>query len=185
MKTLTLFILISVSVASLSMGQKKDREVYPKQISIAHNEAVRNFSQDFVTAFLNNFSLDDLNQATGELGQLSVINMKGDYNFALMLQRGFNNTGIINIVGNKNEATLEQKGNGLFSILNVYGRSNQLHVVQRGQGLKNGLQLSGSGINVGAFQNNNGMMLIQRGAGAIPLTIHQTGQTTPIIIRNN
>ncbi|HEX6982044.1 MAG TPA: hypothetical protein VF181_04730 [Balneolaceae bacterium] len=183
MKTLILFILMSTAIASASMAQKTDREIYPKQVSIEHNEAVKSFSGDFVTAFLSNFSLADLQQAS-KSSLFSSINMIGNENVAFLIQEGLNNAGMINILGRKNEAKLSQRGQNLFSILNLFGNYNNFEMVQQGTGLQSYLNLGGSGLNFEAFQTNSGMTLIQRGPGAIPLTIHQTGQAIPIIIRN-
>lgn len=184
MKSLLLNFLLSTFIISISTAQGINREVFPRQVSIEHNQAVRTFSRDFATAFSNNFIATKPDRAFADFSQLSAINILGDANYASLLQKGFNNAGIINIRGNRNEAKVKQQGQYLFSIVNLLGDDNQLTMNQQGVGQISYLQLMGSGINFDAFQSSSGMKLIQSGTG-IPLIIQHRGRPLPIIIRSN
>lgn len=185
MKAFIFTIIFIVSITTTPHAQNSDREVYPRQVSIEHNEAVKNFSTDFITAYPAGSALANLKEISEGTSLFSSINMIGNDNLALLLQKGYNTASIINIFGNANVATINQRGYDLLSILNIKGNSNQFNMVQQGSGLDSEIYVLGSEMNISAFQNHKGMNLIQRGAGVIPLSIHHSGRSIPIFIRNN
>jgi len=185
MKTFILILLLAGTLAISTKAQKLDREIYPKQASIEHNDAVKSFSGDFVSFFSNSPILGNLQQMSMDANQVANIRTIGDENMAILSQMGVSNIGIINILGNENNASLEQRGNRLFSVLDIRGNSNSLDVLQDGMDLQNFLQITGSGLAFDVHQTNAGLQLMQSGMGSIPMSIQQTGRSIPIIISNN
>lgn len=185
MKTYILTMLLVGLFAISTQAQKLDREIYPKQASIEHNEAVKSFSGDFVSLFTNSSILGNLQQMSMDANQIANIRTIGDENMAALSQMGVSNIGIINILGNDNNASLEQRGDRLFSILDIRGNRNSLDMLQDGMDLQNFLQITGSDMAFDVQQTNAGLQLMQTGFGSMPISIQRSGRSIPIIISNN
>lgn len=185
MKTFLLTMLMVGMLTISSQAQKLDREIYPEQASIEHNEAVKSFSGDFVSLFTNSSVLGNLQQMSMDANQIANIQTFGDENFAMLNQMGVSNIGVINILGNENNASLEQQGDRLFSILDIRGNRNSLDMLQDGVDLQNFLQITGSGMAFDVQQTNAGLQLMQTGVGSMPMYIQRSGRSIPIIISNN
>lgn len=183
MKVLLLPLLIYGLCITKAYGQEV-KEVYPKQASIEHNDAVQSFSKDF-SLTLPGFPSSSNFQTPGEFNNIASINVLGSENITVLNQMGYDITGLINVLGNQNRATLSQEGSDLHSVLNIEGDYNNLDLIQQGTGLQNYLQIHGSGSNFDVYQNNMGTEFSQTGMGSIPLSIQHTGRTVPIIIENN
>lgn len=180
MKPLLLTILLISLLALSATAQNADREVYPQQASINHNDAVKSFSTDYIFAFANN-----MQGLTAGIGNTAGVYVEGSGNHTVLSQQGYGNYGIIDIDGSGNQTSMQQSGFDLLSILSIEGNANEFDMMQEGSGLQNYLKIYGSGSNFEAQQNNAGMNFRQSGNGAIPLSIQQTGNPSPIIIRNN
>ena len=187
MKTITLLIAIWGIACAIAFGQEQQtqKEVYPQQASIEHNEAVKTFSRDFVTAFPAFNGLNSLGSSLSGINNTANINMMGSDNIAGISQRGYNILGGINIEGDNNTTQLTQMGLNLSSNINIEGNFNEFGMTQLGIGLQNNVQISGSNLQFNALQTNFGFQLQQQGMGSIPLSIQTTGRSVPIIIQNN
>ncbi len=187
MKNITLVIVIWGLAYIMAFGQQKDTniEVYPEQASIEHNDAVKNFSRDFVTAFPAFNGLNSLGGSLLSINNTASINMLGSDNIAGISQQGYNILGEINIDGDNNNTQLIQKGLNLSSNINIEGNFNEFGMTQLGIGLQNNIQISGSNLQFNALHTNFGFQLQQQGVGSVPLSIQNTGRSIPIIIENN
>lgn len=184
MKNILLICLIMVLGALSAYGQGHSSEVYPKQASIEHNDAVKKFSRDVVSFFGRSPMFGGLQQRGMDVNQFANITTIGHENVAILSQMGNWNIGMIDIEGNNNRTTLEQRGDRLYSQLDVNGNFNRLNVRQDGTDLQNFIYLSGNGLDFGLTQTNSGLQLMQSNPGSIPLTIQHSGRSIPIIIHN-
>jgi hypothetical protein len=186
-KNITLFVFIWGMALTTAFSQSKNvnKEVYPVQASIEHNEAVKNFSRDYITAFPAFNGLNNLGGTLSSMENTAIINMIGSDNNAGISQRGYNIMGVINIEGSNNNTQLIQTGLNLSSNINVEGNFNEFGMTQLGIGLQNDIQISGSNLQFNALHTNFGFQLQQQGIGAVPLSIQNTGRSIPIIIKNN
>lgn len=178
----TALTLAILAAAVPALGQRS--EVYPEQVSIQHNEAVKSFSRDFVTMLPGASSSDFLN-GDFSINNMAAISIWGDENQATLNQQGYGILGYINIDGDENQARFNQSGTNLNSILTISGDANQFDMVQDGSGLSNGFLLIGSGLQFDVTQTNSGFELNQNGQSSIPFSIQHTGQLPPIIIEKN
>jgi len=187
MKNITSLIAIWGLAFTMAFAQDKgtNSEVYPEQASIEHNEAVKNFSRDFVTAFPAFSGLNSLGGILSGMENSASINMAGSDNIAGISQRGYNILGRINIEGDNNNMQLIQTGLNLSSNISIDGNFNEFGMTQLGVGLQNNIQISGSNLQFNALHTNFGFQLQQQGMGSIPLSIQTTGRSVPIIIQNN
>lgn len=180
MKTLVALFLFFGFLISSAFGQSS-QEVYPKQVHIEHNDAVKSFSKDYVSLFRTS----DLGLfADHENGSIGNISVTGSENVSFLLQQGYGIKGFIDVVGDHNLTSLQQQGGDLMSTLDIQGNQNQMDMTQQGFGLSNSIQLFGSGSNIDAMHTSQGLFLQQSGPGVIPLTIEQKGRPSPLIIRN-
>lgn len=185
MKVILLVAVLSLASLLTVSAQESDREVYPEQVSIEHNEAVKNFSSDFVSSFPTTGLFDNSALTLLGVNNLAALNVQGSENLTVLNQQGYGIFGGINILGDSNKASLSQSGSDLMSILDIRGDYNIFDMTQQGIGLKNIVFVLGSGLQFDALHTNAGFELNQVGAGSIPLSIEQKGTTVPIIIENN
>jgi len=190
MKLKNILMINAVIIFSFNFGvaiaQDANQEVYPEQISIEHNQAVKDFSSRYVSTLTGSaLSLENLQQAAAGTNQFALINMVGDNNIATLIQTGgIGNAGLIDILGDQNKASLNQNGSDLLSILEIKGNLNQFNMDQLGSNLQKHVLIDGTGLQFDAEQTNAGFKLMQTGT-SIPFTLEQNGGSLPIIISNN
>jgi len=191
MKTLILTFSILLSTALLASAQQSTQsskpEVYPKQVSIHHNDAVQHFSRDFLTsrAFGNGLNLFSM-MSDVNFNNLASVNQRGNENTAVLSQVGSGNVGIINVIGNNNDTNLSQNGNNLYALLGIDGNGNSLDFSQTGSYNGAAFLLYGNGMDYKASQSNAGIQLMRGGGTTIPFSISHSGPTVmPIIIHHN
>lgn len=180
---MSLLITLGITI-STATGQVGEKEVYPKQASVNHNEAVKNFSKGFVSNSWGGALFDNAGLGSNFI-KTATINVLGSDNISILSQYGYGITGVINVQGNHNETSLNQVGTDLRSILNIKGSYNEFNMDQFGHGLSNFVNVSGSGLQFDARQTNYGFEMSQQGVHSIPLSIQQRGRTIPITIKNN
>lgn len=186
MKTLLFTIALILTLATGAASQQNTKpEVYPRQVSIEHNDAVQHFSRDFVTSLYGRNAVLNLSSLMGSVNNLASVNLIGDQNTAVLSQLGSGNIGLINVIGNYNETSLTQEGNNLFAQLGIKGDNNSLEFDQSGSYNGAAFLLFGNGLDYKATQTDAGMQLFQGGGTSIPFTIQRTGRTIPIIISHN
>jgi len=168
-----------------SAQESKKQEIYPKQVSIEHNDAVQHFSRDFVTSLYDRSQALNLQTLSSSFNNIASVYMMGDENTAVLKQLGSGNIGLINIWGSYNETSLTQEGQNLFAQLGIKGNGNTLEFDQSGSYNGAVFFLLGDGMDYKASQTNAGMQLLQGGATSIPFSIQHTGGTIPIIISHN
>lgn len=176
---------MSVISISTALGQISEKEVYPKQASINHNEAVKNFSKGFVSNYWGGAFIDSEFELGSGFNKTATINVMGSDNISILSQYGYGLTGVMNIQGSNNKTSLSQTGTDLMSILNIEGSHNEFNMNQYGSGLSNFVNVSGLGLQFDARHTNYGFEMTQQGVNSIPLSIQQTGRTVPITIKNN
>lgn len=181
MRTLILYLIFIGVFISAAIAQE-NQEIYPQQASIDHNQAVKNFSSDYMSALQNNSQLN-LQQLSDGISS-ALINVEGNENLTVLSQQGYGIVGLIDIKGHNNQTSMQQNGSNLLSVLEIEGHSNKFDMKQTGNNLQNYFQIFSSDANFELQQNNSGMQFRQSGTGTIPLSIQQSS-SKPIIIRNN
>ncbi|MEX2478843.1 MAG: curlin repeat-containing protein [Gracilimonas sp.] len=180
----TLFLIMGSSSIFAQMANR-DAEVFPEQVSIDHNEAVRSFSRDFVTADANfNSGLESVLQSMQMLSQLVLVSETGNNNTIRLSQDGFNNFIFTGLNGDKNELEVEQRGDNNAASFRILGNYNELSLLQEGS--YNIFSRSyNSDFNQGQFsQSGIGLNMQIEGQNSIPLIIEQRGQGSGILIEN-
>ncbi|MGM0589421.1 MAG: hypothetical protein ACQETE_13450 [Bacteroidota bacterium] len=165
-------------------AQDLNREVYPKQSSIEHNQAVKSFSSDYLLLTEGNSSRIGISAMLDRAHNIASINMGGQENMAQIIQQGLALYGLIVIEGLDNQVSLLQQGADLQSTINMQGNHNQFDMIQRGEGLHNYIDISGMGLQYNAIQTNGGFQLQQQGQGSIPIRIEHSGTMIPVRIDN-
>jgi len=181
MKTL-IAIISFVLVGSIgAYSQNADREVFPEQVSIEHNQAVRSFSSDFV------ITLPALTPVIRDLPavdrQTARITQTGDMNTVTLTQTGLQNYAEITTIGNGNMVGWNQNGRSNWVKLDLIGDDNSFTGNQRGNENQLNLNYTGSGINQSFNQIGSSHYLEFSGVG-IPMSVTQRGNGTAIIIEN-
>jgi hypothetical protein len=177
--------MIILFIPTSVIAQDSNKEVYPEQVSIEHNEAVKKFSKDYVLTRPGFLSVGETSPSALGLSNLAEINVLGSENIITLKQLGTGLVGYMDIKGDLNEASIFQKGTNLESILQIQGNANQFDLLQEGVDLANNFEIIGSGMSFDAVQTNTGFELNQTGVGAIPLSIEQIGGVVPIRIESN
>lgn len=181
MKTLIIAIL-TVLLGSLGAhAQNVDREVFPEQVSIEHNQAVKSFSRDFV------ITLPAASPADRDLPaidrQTAMVTQRGDMNTLNLIQSGTQNYAEIATIGNRNTVDWSQFGKGNWVKLNLIGDDNNFEGNQRGIANQLNLNHTGNGVNQSFNQIGNSHYLEFNGVG-IPMSVTQRGNGAAIIIEN-
>lgn len=169
-------------------AQKADREVdiFPEQVSIDHNEAVKRFSRDFVTTLSDRKNQRGaLEDATGSANQVAIINLIGTGNTANITQSGIGNFALIDITGNDNDADVEQRGRSNQALLNIIGNNIGVGLSQLGNENFFSRTFTQNGFSGDFLQVGSGLNLQVSGSNGIPLIIEQRGQGAGVIIENN
>ena len=174
---LTIMTLFLVGMNS-AISQSVDREIFPEQVSIEHNQAVKSFSGDFVTmsastrsenekppevsvqtAIVTQFGMENmvlLNQ-TGELNYANITT-NGNFNYVDWSQLGTRNWVSLELIGDQNRITGEQRGDYNQLILNYEGDRAEQSLVQEGN--YQFLEFNGVGVPMSVTQTGDGATLI-------------------------
>ena len=158
-------------------------EVFIQQASFDHNDAVKQFTDDFVTMFEMDFdTFDD----SGENSNTAIVNQYGNGNTSGITQNGWGNKALVNLLGDNNTTGLLQHGSDNQFILNLEGNDNTLTGTQQGSQNKLRMDLIGSGSNQTFTQmgNNLTIELIDNGTGGVPMQIEQRGDGASVTVEN-
>ncbi|MBP3191740.1 hypothetical protein [Natronogracilivirga saccharolytica] len=181
MKTLAIISAFLLTGYTSVLSQNSEREVFPEQVSIDHNEAVRGFSGDFVTMNPTAGRTDeDLPETSQNTAIISLIGME---NMVMLEQIGSMNRAALSINGDGNDAEFTQNGIGNTASVNVVGSDNFIRGWQEGNYNHIGLNYEGSGTQQQVQQLGNHQSAEFNGVG-MPLTITQSGDGARVIIEN-
>src|SRR5690554_4462007 len=106
MKKLSIILIL---LFTCSWAYAQNREVYPQQVSIDHNQAVQRFSSDYVT--MQTSRAEDMAVNAGDATNLASFSIAGLHNLFSLTQNGLSNSFFLTINGSENEADFEQDGN--------------------------------------------------------------------------
>lgn len=182
---ITVLILVLFGVADLyAQGSKNPGEVFIRQASFDHNEAVKQFTGDFTTLF--DMTAEEFESVDEETNVASV-NVYGNNNRSGISQAGWGNLALVNILGDGNTTGLKQKGNDNRFILNLEGSGNTVAGEQVGSSNHLRMDLVGSAQNQTFRQagSNLTLQLLDNGKGGIPMQIEQRGNGATVIIENH
>lgn len=171
---------------SLAHAQRVGGEnLFPQQANISHNQAVMNFSRDFVSAL---GQLGGIFQSSadmvGDANQATSLNVFGNANSINVSQNGAINFAGINILGSNNNLDIAQNGSNNLALFDILGSGNDLSLTQNNNfNTFRGLYV-GSGISPAPIIQNGNSTVTQLGISFIPLEISTTaGQGVPVIIQ--
>jgi len=190
--SLNKYISILIFVFGIGLQQtcaqstQNPSEVFIQQATFDHNDAVKQFTGDFVTIFGSEMDLDSFDQFDTD-ANVAIVNQFGDNNISTLIQNGIGNMARINILGNRNTTGLEQDGNSNRFILNLEGSDNQISGLQSGDDNQLRMDLIGSGFPNQTFSqtgNNLTLQLFDSGNGGVPMQIEQRGNGASVIIEN-
>lgn len=184
MKKLNLSILLFL-FGLVELSAQNPGEVFIQQANVEHNEAVQQFTSDFVTAFSMDFDSFDEFDVNANVG---IVNQFGSGNSSFLLQTGIGNMARLNILGDENTADVLQSGNSNQFILNLEGGFNALSSEQVGDENRLRLDFIGTAHNQQFFQNGNGlsMEVFESGnGGGVPIIIEQNGNGGGTVIIEN
>ena len=184
-KVLTLLLFGGLlSTCVFAQGVEREVDIFPEQVSIEHNDAVKKFSKDYVTAGQFSSGIGSFINSILQADQLAIINQFGNENIASITQSGSNNYAMINIVGDQNDIGIEQDGNWNAAGLTFIGDQNEFSLIQRGfLNVFKRVQVT-DGYQGQYIQNGFSLGLEVRGTNGIPMSIEQTGQNMGILIEN-
>lgn len=182
-----LIVLLIVALAGFchadAQTSQNPGEVFIQQASFDHNDAVKQFTGDFVTIFEMDFdALDD----SGDNSNAAAVNQYGNGNTSGITQNGWGNKALVNLLGDDNTTGLLQQGSDNQFILNLEGNNNKFIGEQLGSQNKLRMDLIGSGSNQTFTQmgNNLTIELIDNGTGGVPLQIEQRGDGASVTVEN-
>ena len=181
-----LFVLILASEFAVAQTSNNPGEVFIRQATFDHNDAVKKFTGDFVTLFGSEMDFDAFDQYDTE-GNVAIVNQFGDNNNSTLIQNGIGNMARMNIFGNRNTTGLAQNGNDNLFILNLKGNDSIINSAQNGVNNLMRLNLIGSFPNQIFSQKGNGhtIELFDAGnGGGVPMQIEQRGNGASVIIEN-
>ncbi|MCC5915171.1 MAG: hypothetical protein JJU46_12395 [Balneolaceae bacterium] len=188
MKKQLITIIGVLCLNGLTVAQNPS-EVFIQQANVEHNEAVKQFTGDFILAFSGQMSLSSFDQFDTD-GNVAFVNQFGDGNVSTLIQNGIGNMARINIMGNRNVTGLEQDGNSNRFILNLEGSDNEITGSQIGNENEFRMDFVGDGISIQDQSfvqsgNNLTLQLFNNGnGGGVPLQIEQRGNGASVIIEN-
>ncbi|MFN1833970.1 hypothetical protein AB2B38_001810 [Balneola sp. MJW-20] len=186
MKTILTFIVLIFGSTSLLFAQAGREEIYPDQVSINHNDAVKQFSRLFVSDFFRQGGFSrDASDLVGDSNRLSDVSIYGNNNTAEIAQLGLYNYANVGIYGNGNSVDIQQNGLNLAATLKLMGENNEFNLSQSGQNnTYYGVMLLADQI-INRTQSGMNNTLVEFGIGSIPLNISQTGDAMQLIIDYN
>ncbi|MFP8488070.1 curlin repeat-containing protein [Gracilimonas sp. Q87] len=182
--TILLFtVLITGTV--VAQGVERDVDIFPEQVSIEHNDAVKQRSQQYVSMGRPLTALNTFINSIMQADQTAIINQFGNDNIASISQTGNGNNAYVTILGDRNEAGVEQYGDDNFALLKIIGDDNKYGLLQEGNENK-----FVGGIFTNGYQNNytqsgNGLSFTLQGPNSMGLMIEQIGQGFDLIIESN
>lgn len=181
---LLLMLGLSGSYCANAQTSKNPGDVFIKQASFDHNDAVKQFTGDFVTMFEMDFDAFD---ESGENSNTAIVNQYGNNNTTGVTQNGWGNKALVNLLGDNNTTGLLQSGSDNQFILNLEGNNNSVSGKQVGSKNKLRLDLTGTVNNQTFTQmgNNLTIELIDNGNGGVPMQIEQRGNGANITIENH
>lgn len=181
MKTLAHIIILLLLGFANAFSQNSAREVFPEQVSIDHNEAVRGFSGDYVT--MNPAAVRPGDDVAESRENTAIITMRGMENMVMLEQTGSLNRSIVSVTGANNEIKYSQDGFANTQSINIAGDQNFITGWQEGNYNHIGLNYSGSGVEQ-RFQQNGMNQSIEFNGVGIPISVSQSGDGARVIIEN-
>jgi hypothetical protein len=177
---LTIVLLLLVGMNS-AISQSVDREIFPEQVSIDHNQAVKSFSGDFVT--MKSSELSETREFPEVTVQTAIVNQIGMANMVLLTQSGQLNYAIISTIGDHNHVDWSQIGIHNRVSVNLTGNHNRVDGLQDGHNNQLILEYEGDGLDQSFLQHGSDQFLEFIGVG-IPMTVTQRGDGAMLIIEN-
>lgn len=174
---MTLF-LVGMNYA---FSQSVDREIFPEQVSIEHNQAVKSFSGDYVTMSVSTRSEDHKPPEVSV--QTAIVTQIGMENMVMLNQTGELNYADIITRGNLNEVEWLQDGRRNWVSIELIGNQNTIIGEQRGNYNELRLNYEGDGLDKSFLQDGNHQLLEFSGT-PIPMTVTQRGDGATVIIEN-
>lgn len=185
-KVLICLLLFGVANSTgFAQGVERDIDIFPDQVSIEHNDAVKKFSKDYVSTDIFNSGFSSFVNSILQADQLAIINQIGNENAASIMQSGNNNYAMINIVGDENIIGIDQNGQFNLASFSIFGDENELSLLQQGNFNSFNRVYVTDGMQGQFTQSGFGLGLEIRGSNGIPISIEQTGQGSGILIENN
>jgi len=182
MKTLLTIVVLIFLAANTSFSQSVDREIFPEQVSIDHNQAVKSFSGDYVT--MSASSLTDKEKPPEVSVQTAIVRQIGMENMVMLNQAGELNYANISTEGHFNHVDWSQIGIRNWVSVKLTGDHNRVIGEQRGDFNQLRLNYEGDGLDQSFLQNGNYQTLEFNGVG-IPMSVTQTGDGATVIIENH
>jgi hypothetical protein len=185
MKKLLLLLIVPLAgfMEANAQTAKNPGEVFIQQATFDHNDAVKQFTGDFVTMFEMDFDAFD---ESGENSNTAIVNQYGNNNTTGITQNGWGNKALVNLLGDYNTTGLEQSGSDNQFILNLEGSNNSVTGQQRGSQNSLRLDLIGT-LNNQTFSqigNNLTLELVDNGSSGVPLQIEQRGDGATVRVEN-
>ena len=185
MKKLLLLLIVALAgfMEANAQTSKNPGEVFIQQATFDHNDAVKQFTGDFVTMFEMDFDAFD---ESGENSNTAIVNQYGNNNTTGITQNGWGNKALVNLLGDYNTTGLEQSGSDNQFILNLEGSNNSVTGEQRGTQNSLRLDLIGT-LNNQTFSqvgNNLTLELVDNGNGGVPVQIEQRGNGASVTVEN-
>lgn len=179
---LLIMVLAGLNQANAQTSQNPGK-VFIQQASFDHNDAVKQFTGDFVTMFEMDF--DAFNES-GENSNTAIVNQYGNNNTTGIMQNGWGNQALVNLLGDNNTTGLVQSGTDNQFILNLEGNDNSVSGEQVGSQNRLRMDLIGTVKNQTFNQMGNDLTteLIDNGKGGIPMQIEQRGDGASVTIEN-
>lgn len=177
---LTIVILILVGM-SPAVSQSVDREIFPEQVSIDHNQAVKSFSGDYVTMSVSTRSED--HKPPEVTVQTAIVTQIGMENMVMLNQTGELNYANVTTRGNFNEVEWIQDGRRNWVSVKLIGDNNNIIGEQRGDFNELRVNYEGDGLDKSFLQDGNHQFLEFSGR-PIPMTVTQRGDGATVIIEN-
>ena len=178
---LTIVLLLLVGMSS-AFSQNVDREIFPEQVSIDHNQAVKSFSGDFVTMGVSTRSEDHKPPEVSV--QTAIVTQIGMENMVLLNQTGELNYANITTDGNFNTVDWRQIGMRNWVSIVLDGNSFEIDGVQDGNFNEIRLNYEGDGVKQTFLQEGDHQLLEFSGT-PIPMTVTQMGDGATVIIENH
>lgn len=166
---------------SAAISQSVDREIFPEQVSIDHNQAVKSFSGDFVT--MSASTLSENNEPPEVSVQTAIVNQFGMENMVLLKQSGELNYANITTRGDLNEVEWIQDGMRNWVSIKLDGTNYDVTGKQDGNYNELRLDYEGAGVEQSFLQDGNRLFLEFSGVPT-PMTVTQRGDGAAIIIKN-
>jgi len=181
MKTLLTIVILILVGMSPAISQSVDREIFPEQVSIDHNQAVKSFSGDFV--IMESAAETDSRELPEVTVQTAIVTQIGMENLVNLSQSGELNYANISTIGDNNHVDWSQVGMRNWVSVNLNGNFNRVDGVQSGNYNQLRLEYEGDGLDQSFLQDGDHQFLEFIGVG-IPMTVTQRGDGATLIIEN-